>query len=297
VEDSLELAEESQGVDNVGLGIKVVVDVVLEHGIDIRDIDVEFNEITIEAIFVVSQKLVVQSLEVLNTTVEDAQDLVNSFQIVLFEGLELLLCLEKINKLLESSLEEVKASENLLGVEIELSGLWHALETLLGELVLSQVGLVELEALLEDDNKVFSGNLVFFPKNTVVTSCSSTLLLLSRCLGSCCFLSVEVQDVVLAVHDHLVGDLDEETGHSFVSVVVSSYGVDHLDGVHQNRESFDDREWGSIVEGFDVAFKSQQILDVVLSFVELFGNSELDGTPVGDGEVDATISVSVLLVS
>jgi hypothetical protein len=73
--------------------------------------------------------------------------------------------------------------------------------------------------------------------------------------------------------------------------------VDHLDGVHQNRESFDDREWGSIVEGFDVAFKSQQILDVVLSFVELFGNSELDGTPVGDGEVDATISVSVLLVS
>jgi hypothetical protein len=59
VEDSLELTEESEGVDDVGLGIKVVVDVVLEHGVDIGDIDVEFDEITVKAIFVVGQKLVV----------------------------------------------------------------------------------------------------------------------------------------------------------------------------------------------------------------------------------------------
>lgn len=35
VENSLELAEESKRVDDVGLGIKVVVDVVLEHRVDI----------------------------------------------------------------------------------------------------------------------------------------------------------------------------------------------------------------------------------------------------------------------
>jgi hypothetical protein len=55
----LELTEESEGVDDVGLGIKVVVDVVLEHGVNIGDIDVEFDEITVKAIFVVGQKLVV----------------------------------------------------------------------------------------------------------------------------------------------------------------------------------------------------------------------------------------------
>jgi len=69
---------------------------------------------------------------------------------MLFKGLELLLGLEKVNKLLESSFEQVKSSEDLLRVEVELSSLWHALKTLLGELVLSQVGLVKLEALLED---------------------------------------------------------------------------------------------------------------------------------------------------
>lgn len=159
---------------------------------------------------------------------------------MLLEGLELLLSLEKINKLLESSLEEVKASEDLLGVEVKLSGLRHALETLLGELVLGQVGLMELEALLEDGDEVLSWDDLLIPEYAIVSCGGSTLGLLGRCLGSSSRLCLKVENVVFTVHDHLVGDLDEETSHSLVSVVVSSYGVDHLDGVHQNWESFDD---------------------------------------------------------
>lgn len=48
--------------------------------------------------------------------------------------------------------------------------------------------------------------------------------------------SLIVENVVFAVVDHLVGDLDEETSHGVVGVVVSGDGVDHLDGVHQGRQ-------------------------------------------------------------
>ena len=106
-----------------------------------------------------------------------------------------------------------------------------------------------------------------------------------------------VKNVVLAVHDHLVGDLDKKSGHSLVSVVVSSNSVDHLDGVHQNGEGLDDGQWVSIVKRLDVALEGQEVLNVVLGLVQLLGDSELDRTPVGDSKVDTTISVSVLLIS
>lgn len=112
----------------------------------------------------------VECLEVLHAGVEDAKDGVNSFQVVLFEGLELLLGLEKVNKLLESSLEEVKASEDLLGVEVELSSLGHAFKTLLGELVLGNIGFMELEALLKNHDEILSGYDLLIPEDAVITS-------------------------------------------------------------------------------------------------------------------------------
>jgi hypothetical protein len=43
----------------------------------------------------------------------------------------------------------------------------------------------------------------------------------------------KVEDVCLAVLNHLVGDLYEQTSHALIGVVVSCNSVDHLDTVHQ----------------------------------------------------------------
>lgn len=40
--------------------------------------------------------------------------------------------------------------------------------------------------------------------------------------------AAEVDDVVFAVSNHLVGDLYEQTGHTLISVVVTCDCVDHL---------------------------------------------------------------------
>ena len=43
----------------------------------------------------------------------------------------------------------------------------------------------------------------------------------------------ECQNSILAVGDHLVSNLNEEACHSVISIVVSSYSMNHLDTVHQ----------------------------------------------------------------
>lgn len=67
--------------------------------------------------------------------------------------------------------------------------------------------------------------------------------------------SNEVQNVVLAVSNHLVGDLDEKACHSLVSVVVSGDGVDHLDAVHQSWENFLDTLWVARLKRLDELLK------------------------------------------
>lgn len=110
----------------------------------------------------------VKEFEGLNASIEDTQDGVDALKIVLFKGFELFLGLKESNELLESSLEEIKATEDLLGVEVKLSGLGHAFKTLLGELILRQVGLVELQALIKDSNEFISGYNFLTPQDAVV---------------------------------------------------------------------------------------------------------------------------------
>ena len=115
---------------------------------------------------------------------------------------------------------------------------WHVHKSLLGELVLLQVSGIEVNATLEHWDELIWWIEFIVPKN-IITLWSTFL---ARFTVSD---SNEVQDVVLAVSDHLVGDFDEKTGHSFVGVVVSSDGVDHLDAVHQSWENFLDGLWVS----------------------------------------------------
>lgn len=49
--------------------------------------------------------------------------------------------------------------------------------------------------------------------------------------------SAEVDDVVLAVCNHLVGNLNEKSGHSLICVVVARDRVNHLDRVHERGKS------------------------------------------------------------
>jgi hypothetical protein len=145
---------------------------------------------------------------------------------------------------------------------------------------LLEVGLVELDAALKHINELFWWIIIVIPKRRVITDGSlfckkTTLLNLS-----------EVEDVILAVGDHLVGDLGKKSGHSFISVVVSGDGMDHLNTVHQSWKGFLNGVWISIIKWLNELFKCLEVLDVILSLVQSFGNSQFNGSPSRGSKVD-----------
>jgi len=175
------------------------------------------------------------------------------------------------------------------------------LETLLGEFVLLNVGLVEVKAGLEDFNELIWWVLFVVPQDGVVdwASLLALSLLSSGELtnwGHTKFEAAEVDDVETAVSDHLVGDLDEETSHALISVVVTGDGVDHLDGIHKGRESVLDALGSTIVKGFDEFLKGLEVLDVVFGLVESLSNAQFNASPLAGGKVDlVTGAVSVVV--
>jgi len=175
------------------------------------------------------------------------------------------------------------------------------LETLLGEFVLLNVGLVEVKAGLEDFNELIWWVLFVVPQDGVVdwASLLALSLLSSGELtnwGHTKLEATEVDDVETAVSDHLVGDLDEETSHALISVVVTGDGVDHLDGVHKGRESVLDALGSTIVKGFDEFLKGLEVLDVVFGLVESLSNAQFNASPLAGGKVDlVTGAVSVVV--
>jgi len=199
---------------------------------------------------------------------------------VLLESSELLNGAEELNQLVHTSSEQVELTEDLVGGELELLSLGHLLEAQLGLLVLLLVSIVEVDAALEHWDELFWRVLLVVPKSLGVL-----LLLALLCDLSSSELS-EVEDHVLAAGDHLVGDLDEQVGHTLVGVVVTGNGVDHLNRVHQCGEGLCDGVGVTVVQRVDELFKSLQVLHVVLGLVQGFGNSELNASPLGGGEID-----------
>jgi hypothetical protein len=55
--------------------------------------------------------------------------------------------------------------------------------------------------------------------------------------------------------------------------------VDHLDTVHQCWKSLHNAIWISIIKWFNELLKSLKILNVILSFVQSFGDSKLNCSP------------------
>lgn len=165
--------------------------------------------------------------------------------------------------------------------------LWHVHETLLGELVLLNISNLKLNAALEHWNELIWWILLMIPKDII----GHWALLVGLTSSD----SSEVKNVVLALNDHLVGDLDKESSHSLVGVVVSGDGMNHLDTVHQSWKGILDSLRVSIVEWLDEFLKSLEILDVVFGLVKSFSDSELNRSPLGGGKVDLISWLSGIL--
>lgn len=147
VEDALELTEQLKGFLNVLSLLELIFNVLLKLSLDGTDMNVEFNEVTIEQILVVVEELVVLFLELGDEVVELLEDRFDVLKVMLLESLELLDSTEQVNELLNTAAEEFELAEDLVGREVKLfSGLRHVLETLSSEFVLFHIGFMKLKA-------------------------------------------------------------------------------------------------------------------------------------------------------
>lgn len=90
MQDALELSEKAERIDNAGYASERLVDVLLEESLDVADINVEFDEITIKAVVTVLEESVVLVLEFGYVALERLQNRVDVLEVVLFKSLELL---------------------------------------------------------------------------------------------------------------------------------------------------------------------------------------------------------------
>ena len=209
-------------------------------------------------------------------------------KVVFFERLKLLFGREEVDQFADASLEEVEATEDLRRRKVELLGLRHMLESLLSELVLVHISLMQFEARSEHRDQLIMGDLPMVPKDGIIQA--TGVLLPARLLRHIRRNALlEREDVCLAVDDHLVGDLNEEAGHALVSVVVSGDGVDHLDTVHEHGQGLFDSDWIAIVQRFDETLQRLQVLNIILGFVQVFGDSQLNTAPVRQQQVDTRV--------
>lgn len=149
--------------------------------------------------------------------------------------------------------------------------------------------MVQVNAGLKDWDEFFWWVLVVIPKLDV-----GWLLVLLDWNSE--LLISEFENVLFAVSDHCVGDLDEKTGHSLVSVVVSSNGVDHLDGIHQSWKGVLDGLWCAIIEWLNKLLKGLEILNVVLGLVKSLSNLKDDVFPLVNGKIHLVLSFTLGLI-
>lgn len=107
--------------------------------------------------------------------------------------------------------------------------------------------------------------------------------------------SSEVDDVELAVRDHLVGDLDEETSHTLGGVVVSGDRMDDLDLVHESGEGFLDGVGVAFVQGLNVLLEVLELLHVLLGLNEGLSHALLVASPSLELQVDLVLVLATSL--
>lgn len=216
----------------------------MELGFNRRYTHIELDKVSIEGAVCIIEELVHVLLEVGHTLLKVGENNLDSLEVVLGKSSELLNGSEELDKLLNSSAEEIESSKDGVWRKFELLTLWHVHESLLGELILLEIGGIKVDAALQDWNELLWWVKLMVPED-LVTGRLSLLISLTSSDSS------EVEDGELAVVDHLIGDLDEESGHSLVGAVVSSDGVDHLDTIHESWKSLLDSLWVAFVQWLD----------------------------------------------
>ena len=151
--------------------MEVAIDVASEFSLNTRYINVELYEITVEGVVsVVEQRVIDLAPERVNVDVERVNDGLDFFKVVPFQGLELSYCAKQVNQLTNTAAKKVKLSEDISLAKVELAGFGHALEALLCEIVLFDVGILELLAALEDYDQLIVGVLGFVPEAVILES-------------------------------------------------------------------------------------------------------------------------------
>jgi hypothetical protein len=168
LQDTVELAQELERILDVGDVLEVRVDVVLQLSLNSGDIGLELDEITVECVVVELKELVVLLLEASDGRVEGLGDRGNVLQVVLLEGLELLDGAEELHELANTAAEQIELAEDLGRVEVELLALGELLEAGLGELVLLDVSIMEVNAGLQHNDELIWRVVVVVPETRVI---------------------------------------------------------------------------------------------------------------------------------
>lgn len=164
-------------------------------------------------------------------------------KIVSSQALELFYGVKDFNQFHYSSTEKVESSEDLSFTKIEGFAFGHVGDLVLGSLIAVLIFFVKSNTTSQDFDQLHG---VSVPDEIR-------------------FLSVE--DSLLTVGDHLIGNFHEKASHFISSVVKSGDGVDHFDGIHEGGKSINDLRRGSVIEGVNEFFQGSQIFHVIFSFI------------------------------
>ena len=215
-------------------------------------------------------------------------------KVMLLKRLELSNCAKQVDELSDTAAEKIELAENLSRVKVKLTGLRHRLEALLCEVILLDVGFLEALAALKHDNQLVVRVLSLVPKAIVLKGGGD----LNFGVGQGAHLTLareaklnvpEVDDVVLAVCNHLIGDFDEKASHALRRIVIARDGVNHLDRVHKGWQSLLDRLGVTDVERLEVLLEGLEVLDVVLGLRKRLSDLVVDASPVGGCHVDLLV--------
>jgi len=168
VQDGFKLPKELKSLLNVLSLLELLINVFLKLSFNSADINIELNKVTIERVLSIIKQLVVLILELVDNFLKFVQNWLDILKLVHTKGLELLDGAEQFNELSDTSAEEVEFSKDLCWGEIKLFRLWHVLEALLGELILTNIAGMELKALVENSDKFITWVLVAIPKHVIV---------------------------------------------------------------------------------------------------------------------------------
>jgi len=235
-------------------GFKRFVDENLQRSLQVRDADIELDEVAIVLVVVEVEQIVSLAAKNLCNGSKLLDQSFHALHLVRSKRFELLNRGEHVDEFDDAATEQIEFAEDGLLGEVELLSFRHRQQFVLGQSIMLLVRLVQFET----DVEILAQRLrIAVPERR----------------------GPALADVRLAPHDHLIRDLNEQRRHAVGRVVISGDRVDHFDRVHQRRQRVDDRAWRALVKGLKKLLECEQILDIVLGFVRGLGEIDIDVFP------------------